>query len=160
MAYAAWISKRTGKHYRLPTESEWLYAAHAQQSKPRYPERFLGQFTRQINKCELGNAADLTLKAVYPRTVGVNCSDSYVHTAPVGRFKNNPFGLHDMLGNVSEWMSVCTRKGKCTRKAVRGGSWLTRIDTSPLAYKHRSSLRERFSVVGFRVAKTPTTNRK
>ncbi|MBL22395.1 MAG: hypothetical protein CMM48_00695 [Rhodospirillaceae bacterium] len=149
-AYVAWVSKRTGQHYRLPTETEWLYATHANRSKSPYASIY----GRHVNKCELGNAADLTLKAIYTKTVVVNCSDTFRYTAPIGRFKANPLGLHDLLGNVSEWVMQCTRHGQCNGKTVRGGSWLTRAGTARLAYQHRSTVKERFSDVGFRVVKS------
>ena len=119
-AYAAWLSKQTGKRYRLPTEAEWEYAARA------------GTGT----KYSWGNSAGKNQ---------ANCKDcgsrwDNKKTAPVGSFAGNAFGLYDMHGNVWEWVEDChitgyasapangsARTTKCdkgTYRVCRGGSLL------------------------------------
>jgi formylglycine-generating enzyme required for sulfatase activity len=101
-AYVAWLSKITGKSYRLPTESEWEYAARAGSKGTRYWGDELD------SSCQFGNFADQTGAAAlgWDKTPDkiFPCSDGHVYTSPVGSFKPNAFGLYDMLGNVWEWV--------------------------------------------------------
>jgi formylglycine-generating enzyme required for sulfatase activity len=98
-AYVAWLSKKTGKDYRLPSEAEWEYAARAGSELP------LASVRSESDLCRYANHEDLT----YRKTLGfsADCSDGYLHTAPVGSFPANNFGLHDMQGNVWEWVEDC-----------------------------------------------------
>lgn len=106
-AYAAWLADKTGKPYRLPSEAEWEYAARAGTTTARYWE----VADPRDSACEYGSVSDLKLAAGLglsdaPDNV-FQCEDGFVFTAPVGRFRANAFGLHDMLGNVSEWVADC-----------------------------------------------------
>ncbi|MDH5740678.1 MAG: formylglycine-generating enzyme family protein, partial [Nitrospira sp.] len=115
-AYATWLSQATGKRYRLPTETEWEYAA------------------RSGGKVEVwaGTSDEAQLKdyAVFKAD----------RTEPVGSKKANGLGLYDMSGNVWEWVEDCWHEnytgapadgsarleangGTCGRRVVRGGSW-------------------------------------
>ena len=101
-AYVAWLSKTTGKEYRLLSEAEWEYVARAG-SQLR-----LVSASREDQLCEYANIRDLTVRNKYRSVTEVaNCSDGYVHTAPVGTFAPNSFGVYDMLGNASEWVEDC-----------------------------------------------------
>lgn len=106
-AYAAWLAAKTGKPYRLPTEAEWEYAARAGTTTARYWE----VAAPRDNACEYASVADKKLAAGFGLSDapgGVfQCDDGYVFVAPVGSFRANAFGLHDMLGNVSEWIADC-----------------------------------------------------
>lgn len=88
-AYAAWLGERSGRRFRLPTEAEWEYAA-----------RGSTRSTRFWGTDEDGAARHANLKG----RLGLP-TDGYAVTAPVGSLAPNPFGLHDMLGNVSEWVA-------------------------------------------------------
>jgi formylglycine-generating enzyme required for sulfatase activity len=98
VGYTAWLSRHSGRHYRLLSESEWEYAARAG-TRGRYG--FDGDVS-QI--CKFGNVPDQTA----PYAGSINCSDGFgQETAPVGQFRPNAFGLYDMIGNVSELVADC-----------------------------------------------------
>ena len=116
-AYVEWLSAETGGHYRLPTEAEWEYAARA------------GSTTKYSWGDDIGrNRANCDNDV---------CGDSYEYTAPVGSFPANAWGLHDMHGNVWEWVQDCWNasyddapsdgsaweSGVCGLRVLRGGSW-------------------------------------
>ncbi|WP_201218695.1 SUMF1/EgtB/PvdO family nonheme iron enzyme [Halochromatium roseum] len=129
-AYAAWLAEQTGRGYRLPTEAEWEYAARAGTETTR----FWGNAPNEA--CTYANVHD----QVSRRENGLSsphhaCDDGYATTAPVGGFKPNAWGLHDMLGNVWEWTcSVysgefdgieqrCASAGHAGFRSIRGGAW-------------------------------------
>jgi formylglycine-generating enzyme required for sulfatase activity len=98
VVFCAWLSKKEGKTYRLPTEAEWEYACRAG-TTTRY---YSGDDPETLAK--VGNVGDASAKAKFPRwSWAIAASDGYVFTAPVGKFKPNAFGLYDMHGNVWEW---------------------------------------------------------
>jgi formylglycine-generating enzyme len=164
-AYAAWLGQRTGRSYRLLTEAEWEYAARAGTTTAR----FWGD--ARDGSCDYANGADLTTRAQVPGAGSwaiAECNDRYAYTAPVGSYRANAFGLHDMLGNVWEWTQDCWNEsysgapadgsawaaGDCSHRAVRGGSW----EDAPLglraAYRVGSPRVIRVYIRGFRVART------
>jgi len=83
-AYAQWLSQQTGKHYRLPTEAEWEYAARAGTETKYWWGNEIG-----VNKANCDNDS---------------CGDRFNYTARVGSFVANPFGLYDTVGNVWEYV--------------------------------------------------------
>ena len=100
--YVYWLSRKTGKRYRLPSEAIWEYAARAGTTT----ERYWGDDADVA--CRYANVHDRTSMSVNNVAGPIHqCSDDFVKTAPVGSFRPNRFGLHDMLGNVWEWMSDC-----------------------------------------------------
>ncbi len=113
VAYAKWLSRKTGKRFRLPTESEWEYAARAGTQTSRYWGEAIGRNHANCDGC------------------GSRWDDS--QTAPVRSFTPNTFGLFDMLGNVWEWTCSAYTKSyggsevKCavsaSKYSLRGGSW-------------------------------------
>ena len=109
-AYAAWLGARTGHRYRLPTRAEWRHAAQAPDA---------GTLA-----CRHGNLLDRSANATASGARHA-CSDGYAHTAPRGRFPPNPLGIHDLLGNASEWTLDCAVKGegRCAQHVVMGLSW-------------------------------------
>ena len=167
-AYVEWLSRKTGKSYRLPSEAEWEYAARAGTTTARY----WGDGSDDI--CGYANSADLTAQERYPEWTAGNCGDGYVHTAPVGRFEANRFGLYDMLGNVREWVEDCWHDsyagapanatawragGDCSRRVSRGGSWLgsarlgSARDARAADRGRPGAVGLRYSDIGFRVAR-------
>jgi formylglycine-generating enzyme len=164
-AYARWLSERTGRQYRLLSEAEWEYAARAGTTTARF-------WGDAASTCEYANGADLSMRARVPGTSEwpiAKCDDRHAYTAPVGSYRANAFGLHDMLGNVWEWTQDCWNAnydgapadgrswntGECALRAVRGGSW----EDAPLgvraAYRVGSPTVIRVYIRGFRVAATP-----
>lgn len=97
VAYSKWLSKRSGRTYRLPTEAEWEYAARGGTGERNFWDN------DPDGPCRSTNGADLTAKSQWPAWTTTNCNDGYKVAAPVGSFKPNAFGLHDMMGNAWEW---------------------------------------------------------
>jgi formylglycine-generating enzyme required for sulfatase activity len=146
-AYVDWLNAQTDKHYTLPSEAQWEYAARAG-SNGRY---FHGDDERRL--CDYANvyhtpghlqASDMDLSQP-----GVACNDFASFTVAVGSYTHNAFGLHDMLGNVSEWVADCatdnyqgaprdgsTLKVKtCKRHTLRGGSWADAGNQVEISYR-------------------------
>jgi formylglycine-generating enzyme required for sulfatase activity len=157
-AYAAWLSKKTGQTYHLPSASEWEYAASA--TAP-------SSTTLAADACKVANVADQSAAQRYPGWNVVACTDRYVQTAPVGSFAANAFGLNDMLGNVFEWVQDCWNddyegapvdgsartSGDCAEHEARGGSWFTSPEYLRASYRNRFDNSERSTAVGFRVVR-------
>lgn len=143
-AYTQWLSKETGQRYRLPTEAEWEYAARG----------------GKITAFYWGNQPDRH----FANVSGVEGVDQWMHTAPVGQFAANPFGLHDMAGNVWEWTLDCWQSYQLTAsttntcsqtafRARRGGGWDNVPASTRSAARSPASLLDRSYVLGFRVVK-------
>lgn len=98
-AYAVWLTSKSGRRFRLPTEAEWEYACRAGTTTVR----FWGDDPDLA--CAYANVGDLTARNEWPVWIVHNCEDEFIVTAPVGSFLPNSFGFHDMLGNVWEWCS-------------------------------------------------------
>jgi hypothetical protein len=151
--YVKWLRSVTKQNYRLPTEAEWEYAARA---KSETPYAF-GKKVEDI--CQYANGADWSLKALALETAP--CNDGYAReTAPVATFRANAFGLHDMHGNVWEWVEGCWNnpggagdKAKHCDRVARGGSW--RSSPQNLTSASRVSFPESHSrsTLGFRVVR-------
>jgi len=93
-AFCRWLSKKTGKHYRLPTEAEWEKAARGELVGKEYP---WGNEAPDRDNIYMANYGPGFFHTEWIR-------DGYEYTAPVGSFPPNGYGLHDMAGNVWEWV--------------------------------------------------------
>jgi formylglycine-generating enzyme len=161
-AYAAWLSQRTGKRYRLLSEAEWEYAGRAGSTT----EYWWGDNVDEL--CAWANGPDQSAKAKFPRWPVAACDDGDVLAAPVGSYRPNPFGLYDMAGNAWEWTADCYEQdydvqprdgsayvgGGCFRRALRGGSWVNGLQD--LRSAQRNGLPPpgiRGGDIGFRVAR-------
>jgi len=160
-AYAKWLSAKTGHHYRLPSASEWEYAARAGTDNPRP----WGSEDRAA--CASANVADASAARRYPGSTVFPCDDGFVNTAPAGAFRPNSFGLNDMLGNVLQWTEDCWHDtyaaapidgsawldGDCSRHEVRGASWFSPPSSVRLDYRDRFPPDYRSSALGFRLVR-------
>ena len=102
--YVEWLAGKSGKPYRLLSEAEWEYVARAG-TKTTYP---WGTALDQL--CTNGNGVDRTITKEFAPDTFANCEDGFVYTAPVGSFKANAFGLHDLFGNAREWVEDCNHR--------------------------------------------------
>jgi formylglycine-generating enzyme required for sulfatase activity len=147
--YVAWLSRMTGKPYRLLTEAEFEYATRAG-SQTAYPwGNDIGENNANCDGC--GSRWDSE------------------QPAPVGSFAPNRFGLYDMVGNVYQWVADCSHPnydnaptdgsvwtGECSSggfHVARSGSWLTGPDTVRSANRSWQAPDVRLSILGFRVAR-------
>ena len=164
MKYVTWLSDKTKKQYRLPSEAEWEYAARAGSAEAR----FWGKSADQA--CQYANVFNPTTRAKYKDADrgAFACEDGYVETAPVGSFKPNAFGLHDMLGNAWEWVADCWNgtyagaptdgsawaTGDCTKRVLRGGGWYFGPRNIRVAKRLKNWATRSGHDLGFRVART------
>jgi len=145
--YVGWLSSKIAKRYRLLSEAEWEYAARAG-TTTRYP---WGDNPKK-------GYANLNLTREHIQLV---------KTQPVGSFEPNGFGLHDMIGNVWEWVQDCWNgsysgapddgraweSGDCENRVVRGGAYHDGQELHVASHSFRKATDRRFDT-GFRVART------
>jgi formylglycine-generating enzyme required for sulfatase activity len=115
-AFVTWLSQKTGKTYRLPTEAEWEYAARGGTTSPYWWGREPGSRQANCRECNTGESQ---------------------RTSPVGSYKPNAFGLYDTAGNAAEWIEDCWNdnyrgapnngtawtSGQCRLRVLRGGAF-------------------------------------
>jgi len=147
-AYVGWLSEQTGEAYRLPSEAEWEFAARAG-TKTRYA------FGDEITATQ------------------ANFNSNVSKTTEVGAYPANDWKLFDMHGNVWEWVEDCqhgsydeaprdgsawleANGGNCSRRVLRGGSWIDLPRLLRSANRSRYNTDGRGSFIGFRVARTLT----
>lgn len=140
--YVEWLSGETGHRYRLPSEAEWEYVARAGSADRRY----FGNGPAVV--CAHANVADATYAELFRKPGVAECSDGAERWAPVGTYSANAFGVHDILGNVEEWVADCwhddytgaptdqrARSGPCTAHVLRGGAWDSTPDEATASYR-------------------------
>jgi formylglycine-generating enzyme required for sulfatase activity len=146
-AYASWLSEQTGHRYRLPSESEWEFAARADTTTAFWWDGLME--VNPANCFDCGSRWDGT------------------STAPVGSFQANKFGLHDTAGNVQEWTGDCYHPSYqdapsdgsarqmpgCTQRVVRGGSYTSPLDSVRSARRGQYDQDTRLDNLGFRVVR-------
>jgi formylglycine-generating enzyme required for sulfatase activity len=150
--FCEWLSKKTGKQVRLPTEAEWEYACRAGTTTRFFtgddPASLKGyaNVPDEALRKKLGERADPTVFFPF--------DDSYPFTAPVGGFKPNPWGLHDMLGNVFQWCADEIPVDS-PQRILRGGSYNTNVQTCRCAARGFGKPWSRYSYTGFRIVVGP-----
>ena len=151
--YIAWLSVHTGESYRLPSEAEWEYAARAGTTGHHHH-----------GDCMTSDLANFN--AHWP-THGCPRGEYRRRPVAVGSFPANPFGLHDMHGNVWQWVQDCANnnyrgapvdgsawmRGNCNRGTVRGGAWHDWGLWLRAAARYSFPRDSRHAVGGFRVAR-------
>ena len=165
-AFVDWLNasdkaKPAGSTYRLPTEAQWEYACRAGTTSWYQwgddPDKGKGW-------C---NARDLTAKKTFSDRTVFNWDDGFVYTAPVGSFKANGFGLHDMHGNAVEWcedwygpyqggdQTDPSGAASSEVRVLRGGSWYSGpgVLRSAIRFWYRPG--DRVTDLGFRVVLAP-----
>ena len=152
-SYVRWLSQKTGHAYRLLSESEWEYVARAGTETPFH-------FGSTIS----------TDQANYNGNYTYGTGRKGVHrekTLSVGSFSANGWGVHDMHGNVWEWVEDCWNdsyvdapydgsawaSGDCRSRVVRGGSWFSYPRYLRSAFRYRNTSDNRYNVIGFRVTR-------
>ncbi len=162
-AYSDWLSQQTGKRYRLPSEAEFEYVLRAG-TQTRFPwgegnpTRLVGNLTGD------GDRSDTRRNWVnsFP-----DYQDGYWGPAPVRSYEANRFGIHDINGNVSEWVEDCWHDNYqraptdgsawvnpgCNRRVIRGGSWASSPDQARSAFRLTASPTTTNARLGFRVAR-------
>jgi formylglycine-generating enzyme required for sulfatase activity/serine/threonine protein kinase len=158
--FCAWLREQDGRNCRLPTEAEWEYACRAGTTTyAPFANELVPQFA---------NTLDRSYKREYGLPIGDTdwFDDGCPHTAPVGRLQANPFGLYDMLGNVTEWCvdswaadyyrrsprddPRCPSDGS-QQRTLRGGNWRSYSDNSRSAFRAGMPTHVRSDNMGFRV---------
>jgi sulfatase modifying factor 1 len=160
-AYAAWLGRRTGKPYRLPSEAEWEYAARAGTTTSYNFGNDEGRL------CEHARFADLGSQ--FPWRGGCRSEQASYGPVHVGALKPNAWGLFDMHGNAWEWAADCwtadpseipsdasafTREGACETGVVRGGGWAAAYRRVRSAQRLPVVATSRYYHMGLRVALT------
>jgi len=156
VAYAAWLSKETGEHYRLPTEAEWEYAARAGTTTPFWTGR-----------CITADQANYDGNYGYAGC-GAKTGVYREQTVPVGTLPANPWGLHEVHGNVREWVQDpyhtsyqgapadgrAWEAGGSSTRVVRGGSWFNYSWGARAAFRDYFDPGFRYGILGLRLART------
>jgi formylglycine-generating enzyme required for sulfatase activity len=162
-AYADWLSRETGKRYRLPSEAEFEYALRAgstsrywwgEGSPTRPVENLTGEHDRSQSRRAWNNGF-------------AGYGDGYWGAAPVRSFAANRFGVHDANGNVSEWVEDCWHDNYsrapldgsawvnpgCSKRVIRGASWASAPDQARSAFRLSAPPDSTNARLGFRVAR-------
>ena len=163
MAYAEWLSGQTGQRYRLASEAEFEYALRAG-GRGRYP---WGDGAPPVGAGNFTGGLDVSPSGRRWRNAFAGYGDRAWGPAPVGSYRPNAFGIHDLAGNVSEWVADCwhdsfrraPRDGAawlnpgCRSRVVRGGSWASSPAQTRSAWRQGSDANTTSARIGFRVVR-------
>jgi len=154
-AYTAWVSRKTGKIYRLLSESEREYVTRAGTTTPFWWGSSINPIQANYN-------------ATYTYAGGGSKGEYRQRTLPVDSLEPNPWGLYNVHGNVWEWTEDCWHDSNtgnpadgrprtivtCGQHVVRGGSWSVNPEFLRSAFRFRGNASSRYFIFGFRVART------
>jgi formylglycine-generating enzyme required for sulfatase activity len=163
-AYAAWLSGQTGQGYRLPSEAEFEYAMRAG-TETRFPWGDSG--SPPANAGNFTGGTDASPRGRTWRNAFEGFGDGFWGPAPVGTFAANAFGLHDLAGNVAEWVADCWHEGYrraptdggawvnpgCRTRVIRGGSWASSPVQTRSAWRLSADADTTNARLGFRLAR-------
>lgn len=144
--FVRWLSQKTGKTYRLPSEAEWEYAARGGSATAYWWGKDVGKGRANCTDCG---------------------GETTKQTTPAGSFRPNPFGLYDTAGNAAEWVQDCWNdsyrgapvngsawsSGDCTLRVLRGGSFGNKASAVRSASRFRYDEDVRYYANGFRVVR-------
>lgn len=163
-AYAAWLTEQTGRYYRLPSESEFEYALRAG-TQGRYPwgrasvpPENTGNFTGSL---------DVSPSGRHWNNAFIGYGDGFWGTAPVAMYRANAWGLHDMAGNLSEWVADCWHASYrrapadgaawynpgCRQRVIRGGNWANAPEQTRAAWRQSQDSDVTSARIGFRLVR-------
>ncbi len=140
VAYADWVSKATGKRYRLATAAEW------------------DQLAKQApaGSCTSANLADAAFRKAFDTRAGAECDDGFSATSPAGRFPAVA-GVFDIDGNAREWIAACGKSGAlaagCREHGVRGRGWMSPGDREGVTESNAYGDDVAMNTLGFRVVR-------
>lgn len=162
-AYTQWLSTRTSKSYRLPTESEWEFTF-------RSGTESIFPWGKKFEDVRQGNLSGALDKMPNNRKWGnaiQNYADGNWGLAPVRQYAAEGLGTFDLLGNASEWVEDCWHDNYrrapgngdawvnqgCTQRVIRGSSWLSAPDQSRSSFRTSSKSTTSNAITGFRVVR-------
>jgi formylglycine-generating enzyme required for sulfatase activity len=162
-AYADWLSGQTGERYRLPSEAEFEYALRAG-SQGTYP---WGEGVPPPRTTNTTGSLDESPSGRQWRNAFEGYGDDAWGPAPVGSYRPNRYGLHDLAGNVAEWVADCWHDSYrraprgaeawvnpgCRMRVVRGGSWASSPQQTRSAWRQASEADTTNARIGFRVVR-------
>ncbi|NND57351.1 MAG: SUMF1/EgtB/PvdO family nonheme iron enzyme, partial [Xanthomonadales bacterium] len=162
-AYVQWLARGTGKAYRLPSEAEFEYAARGGRTTRYWWGD--GNPTKAVEN--LTGEKDLSPGRRQWSSFFEAYGDGFWGPAPVASFAPNPFGLHDIAGNVGEWVRDCWHDSYlrapvdgsawinpgCKLRTLRGGYWASSPDQTRSAFRQAAKPDRRDGLIGFRIAR-------
>ncbi|WP_228958647.1 formylglycine-generating enzyme family protein [Stenotrophomonas rhizophila] len=162
--YAIWLSEQTGRSYRLPSEAEFEYALRAG-SSGRYPWGDAGTPPPQSGNFTGGDDVSPSGRRWFNAFVGYG--DGWWGPAPVGSFAPNAWGLHDVSGNLSEWVADCWHASYrrapadgaawfnpgCRQRVIRGGNWANAPEQTRAAWRQSQDSDTTSARIGFRLVR-------
>ncbi|WP_448136880.1 SUMF1/EgtB/PvdO family nonheme iron enzyme [Stenotrophomonas rhizophila] len=162
--YAIWLSEQTGRSYRLPSEAEFEYVLRAG-SSGRYPWGDAG--TPPARSGNLTGAEDVSPSGRRWYNAFVGYGDGWWGPAPVASFEPNAWGVHDVAGNLSEWVADCWHASYrrapadgaawfnpgCRQRVIRGGNWANAPEQTRAAWRQSQDSDTTSARIGFRLVR-------
>lgn len=162
--YATWLSEQTGRSYRLPSEAEFEYAMRGGNSG-RYPWGDAG--LPPEGSGNYTGSRDTSPSGRHWHNAFVGYGDGWWGPAPVASFQANAYGLHDLSGNLSEWVADCWHASYrrapsdgaawfnpgCRSRVIRGGNWANAPEQTRAAWRQSQDSDTTSARIGFRLVR-------